>query len=225
MFLVELDTSLAGFEKTRSRDLFRALGERLNALPGVEGASITGTVPYGDVELGKSVSRAGLDAPPETKPATAAEGRAYGAHFKAIGAEYFKTTGIPLLRGRAFNEAEATQPGGPAVAIIDEPLAKKLWPDGDALGQLIQFPKSRRDVAAGDNGREGTGTSDDSGGDIRPGEPVQVIGIVPAVRESLFEKEVGSSIYVPFARGYQSAVFFFVKFARLPPAAKPMPRN
>ena len=216
MFLVELDTGLAGFDKIRSRDLYRTLGERLSALPGVQGASISGTVPYGDVELGKSVSRAGLDAPPETKPATAAEGRAYGAHFKAIGAEYFKTTGIPLLRGRAFNEAEATQPGGPAVAIIDEPLAKKLWPDGDALGQLIQFPKSRRALSSGDNASGEGGTPDDGGGDIRPGEPVQVVGIVPAVRESLFEKEVGSSIYVPFARGHQSAVFFFVKFAQLP---------
>ena len=216
MFLVELDTSLAGFDKNRGRDLYRTLGERLNALPGVQGASVTGTVPYGDVELGKSVSRAGVEASLDTKPATAAEGRSYGAHFKAVGAEYFKTTGIPLLRGRAFNEAEATRPGGPAVAIIDEPLAKKLWPEGDALGQLIQFPKDRRAIAAGDDARAGAGSVDDGGGDIRPGDPVEVVGIVPAVRESIFEKEAGTSIYVPFARGYQSNVFFLVKFAQLP---------
>ena len=217
MFLVELDTSLAGLDKTRGRDLYRTLSERLNALPRAQGASVSGTVPYGDVELGKSVSRAGVDVPPDTKPATAAEGRGYGAHFKAIGVEYFKATGIPLLRGRAFNEAEATQPGGPAVAIIDEPLAKKLWPDGDALGQLIQFPKDRRSVAAADKDSAPVGFSHDAeSGDIRPGEPVQVVGIVPAVRESIFEKEAGSTIYVPFARGYQSNVFFFVKFAQLP---------
>ena len=53
MFLVELDTDLAGFEKLAAATLYRALGERLNALPGVQGASVTGTVPYGDVALGK----------------------------------------------------------------------------------------------------------------------------------------------------------------------------
>ena len=216
MFLVELDTSLAGFDQSRGRDLYRTLGERLNALPGVQGASVTGTVPYGDVELGKSVQRAGVNAPPDTKPATAAEGRAYGAHFKAVGAEYFKTTAIPLLRGRVFNEAEASQPGGPAVAIIDEPLAKKLWPDGDALGQSLQFPKDKRALAAADDKTSKTGFSEEGGGDIQLGEPVQVVGIVPAIRESIFEKEAGSTIYVPFARGYQSNVFFLVKFAQLP---------
>jgi predicted permease len=216
MFLVELDTALSGFDTNRGRDLYRTLSERLNALPGVEGASISGTVPYGEMELGKAVQRAGIDVPPDTKPATAAEGRAYGAHFKAVGAGYFRTTGVPLLRGRAFTEAEATQPGGPPVAIIDEPLAKKLWPDGDALGQLIQFPKDRRPAAAGDGAQDGAGSSDENSGDIRPGESIEVVGIVPAIRESLFEKEVGSSIYVPFARGYQSNVFFFVKFAQLP---------
>ena len=43
-----------------------------------------------------------------------------------------------MVRGRVFTESEATQPG-PKVAIIDEVLAKKLWPDGDALGQRIQY--------------------------------------------------------------------------------------
>ena len=55
-----------------------------------------------------------------------------------MGADYFSTVGLPVVRGRAFTEAEATQPG-PKVAIIDEALAKKLWPDGDALGQRIQY--------------------------------------------------------------------------------------
>ncbi len=43
-----------------------------------------------------------------------------------------------MIPGRAFTEAEATQPG-PKVAIIDEVLAKRLWPDGDAVGRRIQY--------------------------------------------------------------------------------------
>ena len=142
-FLLETDASLAGYEPKRAQDLYRSLNERLAALPGVEHASISATVPFGMISLSKNVQRAGLQPAPDAKPATAAEGLAFNAAWNSVGADYFTTVGLPILRGRAFNEAEATQPGGAAVAIIDEVLAKKLWPDGDALGQRIQF--------AGDN--------------------------------------------------------------------------
>jgi ABC-type antimicrobial peptide transport system permease subunit len=122
---------------------------------------------------------------------------------------------LPLLRGRAFNAAEATQPGGPAVAIIDEPLAKKLWPEGDAVGQRLQFSPSGVPSTA-DDGSGGVGVQEQGGGDIKPGESVEVIGIVPATRSALFDREVGTAVYVPFARGFQSNVFFFVTFAQLP---------
>jgi predicted permease len=212
IFLVELDASLSGLDKVRAREVYRSLGERFAALPGAVGASISGTVPYGDVTLGKSVRRDGVNVPEGAKPATAAEGRSFGASFKSVGADYFKTVGVPLLRGRTFTEAEATQPGGPAVAIIDEPLAKKLWPEGDALGQRIQFPKDR--FAPGGEADDANTAADNS--DIKPGESVEVIGIAPPVRESLFDKQPTGTTYVPFARGYQSNVFFFVKFHALP---------
>ena len=121
-------------------------------------------------------------------------------------ADYFATVGLPLLRGRAFTAVEATQPGGPAVAVIDEVLAKKLWPEGDALGQQIQFPV--REGASPDPAEDGSGQ-------IKRGEPIEIIGIVPAIRNRLFEREPGGSVYLPFARGFQNDVFFFVKFASL----------
>src|SRR5439155_9005436 len=86
----------------------------------------------------KNVQRAGVHPVAEAKPSTAAEGLAFKAAWNSVGADYFSTVGLPVLRGRAFTEAEATQPG-PRVAIIDEPLAKRLWPDGDALGQRVQY--------------------------------------------------------------------------------------
>jgi ABC-type antimicrobial peptide transport system permease subunit len=45
---------------------------------------------------------------------------------------------------------------------------------------------------------------------------VEVVGIVPSTRDQLFDKKVGSAVYVPFSRGFQSNVFFFVKFRTLP---------
>ena len=216
LFLVELDASLGGLDRTRARDLYRTLHERIGALADVESVSISGTVPYGDVSLGKSVRRDGVNVPPEARPATAAEGRSFSADFESISENYFKTVGVPLLRGRAFTEAETTQTSGPAVAIIDEPLAKKLWPEGDALGQRIQFPPDRRAAAA----PAAPAVAESDNGDIKPGESIEVVGIVPAIREELFTKEPGTAIYVPFARGFQSNVFFWVKFRSLPPGSE-----
>ena len=149
-FLIETDASLAGYEPKRAQELYRSLNERLTALPGVEHASVSATIPFGMISLSKNVQRAGLQPAPDAKPATAAEGLAFNAAWDSVGADYFSTVGLPILRGRAFNEAEATQSGGAAVAIIDEVLAKKLWPDGDALGQRIQF--------AGDNAPRAKGS-------------------------------------------------------------------
>ncbi len=56
---------------------------------------------------------------------------------------------------------------------------------------------------------------EDDSGQIKRGEPIEIIGIVPAIKNRLFEKEPVGSLYLPFARGFQSDVFFFVKFASL----------
>ena len=197
-YLLETDASLASYDQPRSRDLYRTLEERLAALPGVESASISSTVPFGMMELSKTVRRGGTNPAPDAKPATAAEGLAFEANSNNIGADYFKTVGVRLLRGRTFTVAEAMHQTSPAVAIIDEVLAKKLWPDGDALGQRLQFAdKDPAPAKAGEN----------------TNAQIEVIGIAPYTRGDLFEKEASGTLYLPFAGGFQSNVFFHIKFA------------
>jgi len=184
------------------------LNDRLAALPGVEHASISSTVPFGMIALDRTVKRAGVHAGPDAKPATAAEGLAFKACWDSVGADYFSTVGLPVIRGRAFTEAEATQPG-PKVAIVDEILAKKLWPDGDALGQHIEYA-SENTPGSQHDGSTGTGIKADSS------ETIEIIGIVPVTRHQLFkEEESTGAIYLPFARGFQSDVSFFVRFRSL----------
>jgi predicted permease len=206
VFLVEIDASLGGVDQKRAQHLYRLVGEKISTLPGVEHAGISATVPFGINTVRRTVLRAGVRPAPDDKPATAAEGRTFTPFWNSVGADYFAAVGLPLLRGRTFTAAEATEPGGPAVAVIDEVLAKKLWPDGDVLGQRIQFPV-----------RQGAPpeTAEDNSGQIKRGEPIEIIGIVPAIRNRLFEKEPAGSLYLPFSRGFQNDVFFFVKFASL----------
>jgi predicted permease len=200
-YILEVDASLAGYEPKRAQELYRNLNERLAALPGVERASISSFVPFGMFELSRKVQRAGVHAASDAKPATTAEGLAFEVAWNSVGADYFSTVGLPVTRGRGFTEAETTQPG-PKVAIIDEVLAKKLWPDSDAVGQRIQYADQKGGTSADLNSGEK--------------ESMEIVGIVPATRHALFETEepVGG-IYLPFARGFQSDISYFVRFRSL----------
>jgi predicted permease len=217
-FLLETDASLAGYDPKRAEQLYQNLNERLASMPGVEHASISATVPFGMISLSKNVQRAGLRPGPDAKPATAAEGLAFSAAWNSIGADYFTTVNLPVVRGRAFNQAETTQSAGAPVAIIDDILAKKLWPDGDALGQRVQFASDNAPRAKGGSGH--VGASEDLSGEIKADETLEIVGIVPATRRQLFDKDPNGQIYVPFARGFQSNISFFVRFRSLAPGTE-----
>jgi predicted permease len=197
-YLLEVDASLAAYDQTRAQNLYRTLEERLAALPGVERASISSTVPFGLVSLSKEVQRGGVSPTSDAKPATAAEGLAFDANWNSVGADYFKSVGLLLLRGRAFNMTEAMNQTTPKVAIIDEVLARKLWPEGDALGRQIQLvdkdlPPNK---AAGETRAQ-----------------IEVVGIARFARTGLFDQNPNGTLYLPFASGFQSNVFFQIKFA------------
>jgi predicted permease len=188
--LIEVDASLGGYDKGRCLDAYNIIRERLARLPGSEAASIAALVPLGMNQMDRPVRRGGVR--PTENAATAAEGRAFGARWNSIGADYFAAIGVPLLRGRAFTKIESEVPGGPPVAIIDEALARKLWPDGEALGQRVELGGHRTESL----------------------QSIEIVGIVPATRMELFQKDVGTAIYVPFAQAPQSNAFFHLRGSR-----------
>jgi predicted permease len=213
--MLEADASLGGFDSQRAEQLYRTLGDRLAALPGVQHVSISATAPFGMVTLGRGIQRAGMHVGKDDKPGTAAEGLAFSARYNSIGADYFTTMGIPILRGRAFTLSEATQANAPAVAIIDEALANKLWPEGDALGQQIQFAPDGTPRAKRDDGGDNIGIQQGGKSNIKPEEPIHVVGIAGNTRGGVIETRPRGTIYIPFARGFQNNAFFFIKFASL----------
>ena len=213
--MLEVDASLGGFDPQRAEQLYRTLNDRLAALPGVQHVTISATAPFGMVSLGKAIQRAGVHVGKDDKPGTAADGLAFSSRYNSIGADYFATMGIPILRGRAFTVAEATQANAPAVAIIDDALAKKIWPDGDALGQRIQFAPDAAPRAKRDDGADNVGIQQGGKSNIKQEEPIEVVGIAAVTRGGVIEKTPRGAIYLPFARGFQNNAFFFVQFAAL----------
>jgi predicted permease len=210
--LVEADASLGGYDQSRSLQLFRAVNDRLAALPGAQSASISSIVPFGVQSVNRPVQRAGVKLAPDARPKTAADGLAFNVRWNSIGTDYWTTMGLPLLRGRAFTRNETENPDSLPVAIIDDVLAKKLWPDGDALGQHIQWAASDNPTAGGGSGNMG-GVSNDLSKHAGDAQSLEIVGIVPATRWELFQSEIGGQIYVPFAQGFQSNVFFLVRTA------------
>jgi predicted permease len=65
--------------------------------------------------------------------------RAPVATYKVVSPAYFEAMGIRLLRGRAFGEQDRV--GSNPVVVVDESLARRYWPNGDAVGKRLQYGK------------------------------------------------------------------------------------
>jgi putative ABC transport system permease protein len=190
-FFISMDTSLGGYPEPKVRELIRNVTERLSALPGVECVSPAMNVPFGTSTWERRVQIGGAP-PPSDTAATLAEGNA-DVTYNVVGAEYFRTLGIPLLRGREFEPHENEAAHAVPVAIISQSLAEQLWPDGEALGRTIQFPPWSPGAAA---------------------NVMTVVGVVPTIHWQLFDKgQPQTQIYVPFGQAFETDLKFHVRVA------------
>ena len=57
--------------------------------------------------------------------------------YRFVSPEYFSVLDIGVLRGRVFTQAEAGS--NAAVAVVSEAMARQIWPDGDAVGQVLRL--------------------------------------------------------------------------------------
>jgi predicted permease len=178
--LAEVDASLAGYEETRGWETYRAVVDRLQAIPGVDSVSLAATVPFGMISLGKTVQRS-------SDARSSAAGSANFApevacRYNIVSGDYFQTMGIPLQRGRAFTSADAAG-AKLSVAILDQAAAEKLWPGGDAVGKNVRLVSDGGNKSAVD---------------------AEVVGVVANIQESVIGTQRPPHIYVPFGQAYQS---------------------
>ena len=139
--IVGVDAGMAGYDEARGRATYRTMLDRLRALPGIDHVSFASTVPFGDMT--------------EARDVRVGDRKANGIYV-IVGADYFKTLGLPMLRGREFTrlEEEASARAG-TLGIINEPLARKLFGDADPVGRQIQIGERERGhrADAGDHRR------------------------------------------------------------------------
>jgi predicted permease len=124
--MTTVDLKLLGHPAARAEAVFETLVTRVARLPGVESATTTGLLPLGPGSRTDSVS---LPGSPASEPPVSVD-------FCDIGDAYFETMRLPLLSGRPFAPADGA--GAPAAAIVNETLAKRLWPGRDPIGQTLR---------------------------------------------------------------------------------------
>lgn len=184
--VAELDYSLGELGEVASQDLYRRIAERAATLPGVSAAGLTSLEPLGNTTSTRRVIRA-------DQPLVDPEGEkqiSQSGIFAAITPGYLEALGVRLLQGRDFTSVEAADRSAPAVCIIDELMARALFPEGNALGQRIRYT---------------TPSSDGS-----PSE-LEIVGIVNAHRHDVFSRQIRRHLYVPLAHAYSPNLFLHVR--------------
>jgi predicted permease len=125
---MSMDPHEAGYDAAKSERFFHDLLERLRALPGIQSASIAGSVPMGLYSYGSSLKIAGYE------PAKGQ--KAPSAGYNSVTPEYFTTMHIPLLQGRDFLDSDSAN--SQHVAIINEAMAKEYWAGQDPVGRQFK---------------------------------------------------------------------------------------
>src|ERR1700685_1367054 len=115
----------------------RELLRRMKAIPGVELAAITSSLPTTNSNPNAVGGLAMEGFPIEDRPVESSQD--LRAERIRISPDYFKVLQATLLRGRSFTEGD--EDGKQPVAIIDESTAHKYWPTRDALGRRVRFAK------------------------------------------------------------------------------------
>jgi putative ABC transport system permease protein len=149
----------------RNAVFFQQLEERLARLPGVTAVGTTSQLPFTGKGYGTGYSwdeQSGRDA--------------LTADWRFITPNYLQTTSTRLLAGRWFTEQD--DPQHPRVVIVDETLARKAWPDENAIGKRLLV------------------------GDSTPPLPVwmEVVGVIEHVRNHDLSAQGREQVYIPYAQ-------------------------
>jgi predicted permease len=182
LLLMSMDLSLQQYDEARGRQFVDALIQRASAMPGVTGATAAGHVP---LDYGIRMFDVSIDGPiPGTKDDSLA------AAYNAVAPHFIETVGGRLLQGRSLTAADDER--GRKVALVNETLARKLWPGKSPLGE--HFRVDRR------------------------ADPIEVVGLVADGKYLMIGEEPRPYVYLPLAQRYQGAVTLMVRSSESPEA-------
>ncbi len=131
--VIQIDPLSAGYDRAGSVQVCEALADHLASLPDVKALGMSARFSFGG---GGALTI--CEYLPGAEESGSSKQLAQWAAMTDVGREYFTALGIPLLQGRLFDRLDSA-PSAEKVMIVDESLARKLRPDGSALGCWIQW--------------------------------------------------------------------------------------
>jgi putative ABC transport system permease protein len=173
---ITVDPNQIGYSEQQGRDLETRIVERARELPGVQSASLASAVPMGYYSNGSGLRIEGY-APRSGEPAPE-------ALYNQISPEYFQTLRIPLVRGRSFTKGDDQE--SQYVAIINEAMADRFWPNQDPIGRRFAM----------------SGKAD---------QPLVVVGVARNARNNALAGSVRPYFYLPLEQHYNSLVTLHVR--------------
>ena len=154
--VAETDLSEAGYTVDQRQAFYQEAWRRFGAYPGVVSASLGSANPF-YTRTGTQVRMPGRDSIPRLKSG--------GPYYSSVTAEYFRTMGIRIVRGRGFLPSDAE--GAPMVLVVNETLARTFWPGRNPMEQCL-FVGKGSDVC-----RTVVGVAADANSEGLDREPVQ----------------------------------------------------
>ena len=133
-----LNINLLRYTSTQGREFYKQVVERVEAIPGVESASVARIAAVSGSSSVRSLlieGREGSDTQFRSDNAGAASGDSDSTSANVVGPRYFQTMGIGLMQGRDFNAQDNED--HPLVVIVNEAFLRRHFPSGDALGKRL----------------------------------------------------------------------------------------
>jgi len=168
-------------EPTQMRGFFSDVLRRIGSLPGVRSAALSDSLPLSPYRARLMIRRE-IATPGATGPSSS------GVLMSrlSVSTGYFYTLGIPVLKGRTFTDGDNEQAA--KVAVVNETLARHLWPSGDPVGQRLPLLR----------------------------EELTVIGVVGNTRHEGLGQDPDSEIYVPYLQQPEGSMQLAVRTAQDP---------
>lgn len=180
VLLVALDFSVLKVEPAESLATANRVVERARAIPGVEAAGFGQVVPFSGSMIQRPAVREGLPARDEDL-----------VPYSVVGEGYFVTLGM-TLRGRDFRASD--NQAAPRVIVINETLARSLFPGENALGKRMQLPLKE------------------------PGPPFEVVGVVSDAKYVSPMERQAPFMYLPLAQTFRPRLTLHVRTSGSPAA-------
>src|SRR5262249_11888258 len=133
--MISFDLNLQNYPKERAEAFRTEALDRVGSLPGVRSVTLASVVPLSGRMVGAAGSLEGQTGPSDMSSVVL---------LSSVYPGYFRTLGIPLLKGRDFSGRD--REGSPRVIIVNETLARRFWPDQDPLGKRFSLSGPRGEL-------------------------------------------------------------------------------